>query len=135
MGEFGWPSGVPIRLNSRLVFVKTHVRVQSRHAHIDAWFSRNVVGIAFGKLSLLKNVLRQFNHVDVVVVAACHVDGPVDSNAHSLAAQGARSDISSPSGPVRRFGKETYSGQPKGKPYVVDASLTKNQARSRRSEL
>src|ERR1035437_3035850 len=68
---------ISIRLNPCLVFVEAHVRVKSCHADIDAWFSGDVIGVAFGKLSLVKDGFRQLDDVDVVVVAACHVEGLV----------------------------------------------------------
>lgn len=48
------------------MFIEAQVGVQSCHADVDAWFARDVIGVGFPETALVKNVFRQFDHIDVV---------------------------------------------------------------------
>ena len=63
---------VSIRLNARLMFVETCIRIESGHADIDAWLARNIVGVGFFETRFKKNAFRQFNYVDVVMRETPH---------------------------------------------------------------
>src|SRR5450759_1200280 len=59
-------------IRDSLVFVKAHVGIQSRHADVNARLPHDVIGVGLLEAAFVKNVFRQFDHVDVVMVAAPH---------------------------------------------------------------
>ena len=46
--------------------------VQSRHTDINARLARDVVRIGFPELAFVKNIFREFNYVDMIVIAVPH---------------------------------------------------------------
>ena len=75
--EFGQQSQtivlyVAIRLNTGFVFIEANIGVQSRHTDINARLARDVVRIGFPELAFVKNILREFNYVDMIVIAVPH---------------------------------------------------------------
>ena len=52
------------------MFVEAQVGIQARHADISAGLARDVIGVGFPETAFVKNVFRQFDYVDVIMVAA-----------------------------------------------------------------
>ena len=74
-GEAATANRIVVRIDwteCRPYAFETHIRVQSCHSDINARFALNVIGVGLLESSFGKDVFRQFNHVDVVVVAAPH---------------------------------------------------------------
>ena len=63
---------VSVGLDACLVFVEAHVGIKSRHANVKTRISRDVIGVGFPESAYAKNVFRQVDHIDVVVVGASH---------------------------------------------------------------
>ncbi len=68
---------ITVGLDAGLVLVKAHVRVQPGHAHIDAGLAFDVARVALAKARLKEYVWGEFDHIDVVVLAAGHGVGRV----------------------------------------------------------
>ena len=70
--EFCRSDYVAIRLNTGFVFIEANIGVQSRHTDINARLARDVVRIGFPEFAFVKNIFREFNYVDMIVIAVPH---------------------------------------------------------------
>ena len=61
---------VSVGLDARLVFVETHIGIQSRHADVDAGLAGDVIRVALLEFGFVEHVFRQFDYIYVVVIAS-----------------------------------------------------------------
>lgn len=66
------------------MLIEAHIWIQPCHAHIHARLTLNVIGIGFFESGFVKNVFRQFDDVDVVVIAASHCAKRLNVTAGSI---------------------------------------------------